>query len=175
MRHFTDLWVYRQKYSEMNDEYIHSELQKIHLLEFYLNICQVLDVWFNGKDSNEMTDFITDFVIQSGSYGTYKNASIAGAIKEKNEKGHKIRTVKAHRIINAIFLPYGSMCGKYPSLKKAPVLLPVYWVYRWIQCVFGTKSNAKKVMKGVGYLSPENIQNYDDALKYVGLTLDIKE
>ncbi|MDE6797545.1 MAG: hypothetical protein K2J36_05990, partial [Ruminococcus sp.] len=47
-------------------------------------------------------------------------------IKEKGKLGY---------FIYSAFLPLFIMKEKYPVLKKAPFLLPVLWVWRWISAL----------------------------------------
>ena len=66
--HVTDLWVYKNSYPDMDMEYIENELRKLQLLEFFNNIMQLVAVWFEDAAGNEITDFISDFIFQSGSW-----------------------------------------------------------------------------------------------------------
>ncbi|MBQ7817873.1 MAG: S24/S26 family peptidase [Oscillospiraceae bacterium] len=42
-----------------------------------------------------------------------------------------------------VFLPYSQMCMYYPCLWKMPILLPVFWVVRWVTALFYAEKRRK--------------------------------
>ena len=67
-RHVTDLWVYKRHFPNLDTAYIRRELDKLQLLAFYDNICRLVGVWFEGAPADQMTDFISEFIFESGSW-----------------------------------------------------------------------------------------------------------
>lgn len=174
LRHMTDLWVYRKSKPDLNEEYINNELKSLQLYEFYVNIINTLGVWFDGRKSDEKTDYITDFIFKSGIYGTGKAHILSEAVKmSKSVKSAK--NVKAKKFFRRMFLPYKDMCGKYPFLKRIPVLLPFMWIYRLFNAVLFKGDRIKSDRLSIKLMTEENIKKYQDALNFVGLDFNFKE
>lgn len=175
IKHFTDLWVYKKKYPNMDFEYIYRELEKLDLLEFFKNTEQVIAVWFEGKEPTEKTDFMTDYVFASGAYGTNDSRSAAELVMDKHTNDESLKTTSARRIFNMFFLPYKGMCIKYPILIKKPILMPIYWFVRWFEIIFVNKRTVSEIGNAVNNASTKNIQSFSDSLEYVGLKFNFKE
>lgn len=175
IKHFTDLWVYRQKHTDLEWDYIHNELEKLELDRFYRNIETVLGVWFEGREPDEMAEFITTYVMRSGAYGTHEAGVVAAGVKQMQIGGGNAKRTRGRVFAKRVFLPYDGMTMKYPVLKKWPILLPVFWVVRWFDALLHKRQNISRVNKELSYLTTENIQSFDEALKYVGLTFHFEE
>jgi len=76
-------------------------------------------------------DPLLNYIWRGGVYGTQENQLAVRKQQSRSVVGYAIRR---------IFLPYKSMVILYPVLKKAPILLPVCWVRRWIRVIFGGKT-----------------------------------
>lgn len=174
IRHFVDLWVYRKNKPALDEEYLKQELTKLSLYEFYVNIMDTLAVWFENKQSTEVTNFISNIIFNSGVYGTNEAFALALAIKTK-KKSNVVKNTKAYSIINALFPPHNSMCVQYPFLKRCPILLPFTWFYRIITALLFRRKNIKKQQQRISKMSEENINSYQSALNYVGLDFNFKE
>ena len=171
IRHITDLYIYLSAKPNLNKEYIEAELKKLNLLDFYNNTLHTLNVWLNGERSDEMSDFITEKIFESGSYGTYKAHIMSGAVKASKSG----RNVRIKRVIRLIAPPYGHMRDKYPVLKKAPFLLPAMWIVRLTEILFKKRDGIDRQRKELSYISEGNINKYKHDLNYVGLDFNFKE
>ncbi len=175
IRHILDIYVLINKHPNLDFAYIDGELKKLKLFDFFYNVLHTIDVWFNGKETDEMSDCITNYIFSSGSYGTAKNKNISAAVREaKGEKPERFTRLK--KWVALLFLPYEYMCEKYPILTKVPVLLPLMWVVRGIQVVFGSKRQLiARTNANIKVLTTDNIDAFQDSLHYVGLDFDFKE
>lgn len=171
IKHFTDLWVYRNAV-EIDDKTVKDKLKSLGLLKFHSNITDMLSVWFGDRPSDDMSDFITDVIFNSGSYGKASDASIARLTKNAQKKG-SLKKAKLYRVFWLLFPSYSWMSQKYTVLKKAPILLPFYWVARWIKALFGDRQNIRISVDQLKDGTDEKITEYERALKYVGLSFDL--
>ena len=171
IRHITDLYIYLSAKPDLNKEYIEAELKKLNLLDFYNNTLHTINVWLNGERSDEMSDFITKKIFESGSYGTYKAHIMSGAVKASKSGGN----VRIKRIVKLIFLPYKYMCDKYPVLIKAPFLLPVMWLVRIADVIFNKRDKIARQRKELDYITEDKIAEYKKELNFVGLDFNFKE
>lgn len=164
VKHVTDFYVIMKNTPSLDMEYIEREFEKLQLLEFWKNTKKLLDVWFNGAESTELTDFMTAKIFGSGAFGTKEGKIFSEAVRTSNTgKGMKLK-----RIFSLLFPSYTGMRIKYRFLKKVPVLLPVMWVVRWFQLLF-TPSKIKARKKELDTLSTESVSKYQNELDYVGL------
>ena len=167
IKHLTDIYLFLKAYTSLNMEYIYTSLEKMHLLEFYKNIKNVLDVWFYGAECDEVSKFITAKIFDDGVYGTLVNSLKADALKFS--KGTDEKGAKRKKRIYMVFLPYNRMCAVFPILRKAPILLPFLWIWRLIRTVLFRRNNVKKLNQEVNNYSQSEIDAYQLELNYVGL------
>lgn len=167
-RHVVDLFVCLRSYPELNEEYVRQQLDKLHLLTFYGHICRLLQVWFEDEPGDEVTEYITQFVFSSGSWGAAETNVLAFAFRDPQEKAN----VWKSRVtwLRAVAFPnVASLRGKYPVLRKAPWMLPAVWVVRpFVKLLWGRKDLEKR-RKQLNALNWENLEKRKKALKYVGL------
>ena len=135
---FIDLWVIKNKVG-FDEEKAQKMLQESGLLAFYERSIDLMSVWFEDKDHSVITQEMEDYVLQGGVYGTLEQQ----LAMSQNKKGGKFR-----HLISRIFLSYADMSIYYPSLKKCPILFPVYQVRRWFRILFcGGRKHAMNEIK----------------------------
>ena len=164
--HMCDLYVFLQA-KKTNEDYIRNELMALKLYDFYCNIKKTLDVWFENKDSDEITDYITTVIFNSGAYGLSENFIISCAVKG-TKKFDNIILSKMYRICVKVFPSYKGMVTKYKLLNKFPVFLPLFWLIRLIGIIRKRKDISKK-LNDICAINSQQIKEYQAALNYVGL------
>lgn len=173
LRHIIDIWVYLTRNPELDHDYIHNELKKLQLDEFYINITATLKNWFGDEPSTSVTDFITEFIFNNGVYGTKHTHILAMALRDKKDK-KSITGIRFKKLYHSVFVSYKGMCRLYPVLVKWPVLLPFYWVAHLFKRMF-LKNKLKSYGSDFALLKEETISEYENALKYVGLGFNFGE
>lgn len=168
IRHIVDLWVFRNYYNCLNEDYIISELKKLNLDNFYLNTLKTIDWWFNDGVGTIETQLITDTVFASNSYGNKEKSDCSYALR-KSKKHSSAFTTKLSNMIDLIFMPLSKMQIKYDILNKSPYLLPAFWVIRWIEALLFKKENIKRQSERTKKITEKNISNYQNELNIVGL------
>ena len=164
VKHVTDFYVIMDKNPGLDFKYIENELEKLQLLKFWENTKKLLDVWFNGVESDEKSEFMTRVIFGSGAYGTLEGKVNSEAIRT----GNTGKNAKGKKLFRIIFPTFAGMKQKYPVLKKVPVLLPVMWVVRWFVGIFNP-SKFKEQKNSLDMVSNESINQYQSDLDYVGL------
>lgn len=125
-----DSAVYRQAYPDMDRAYLRQELEKWGLWERILEIERLSDCWFvAGKEVPEELEGMAQYILSAGSYGTLANRS--RQLLEKMQEKYKNPLLRGvvYWIIRTC-RPLKEMQQSYPLLKKLPVLLPLFWLYR---------------------------------------------
>lgn len=170
IKYVTDFYLYLKKHENLDFGYINGELDKLGLSVFYKNVERMMRVWFDGAESDDVTEKLTDKIFSSGVYGDAANVTLAEGLKIS--KSHK--NVKGHKFFTMLFPSLSSMKMIYPVLKKAPALLPVMYVARWFSALF----NPKKIKKSVNNLKnydDESVQKYREELNFVGLDYNFND
>lgn len=164
-----DLWLYK-KNNDMNMDYVNEQLRKMNLTEFSNNLFRLVKVWFEGAEADDKMLEMTEFIVNSGEYGSLKNSNAANAVREKyNEKSEKMTKLKLW--LKMIFLNRKGMAKKYPILNKAPLLLPFFWIYRIFDIILFNRSKIKQQKNGVEDNFGDNVKRYDEHMKNVGLDI----
>lgn len=167
-RHVLDLWVYIRSYPELDMSYIEGELEKLRLLEFYRNIRQMISVWFDDGPVDEKTDFLTDFIFASGSWGEMESKAISLGLRNSRQSetawGSRLRY-----LWDRLFPPLSELQNRYAVLKKAPCLLPAVWLSRLLTKLKAGRSILVEQNRRLELMSQENLKTRRQLLNYVGL------
>ena len=166
--HVTDLWVFLRTNPHINENKVKQALEKLYLSAFYENIRKVIDAWFSDGEWDEKTEFITDFVFESGRWGTAEAHALSTAAKAVKEKRSGVSGRDVY-LLKLVFPDAQQMRWNYPVLQKAPWLLPIMWVVRLVEKLLFDRSKFSVRAKELKVLRQENIQTLQDALVYAGL------
>lgn len=174
LRHVVDIWLFAMKNSMLNMEYINRELDKLKLKKFHNNVLETIDVWFNSKEDSEISDYITERIIESGSYGIKERCDAANAARE-SAKSDSVASARKKKIIFLIFMPYSSMKKKYPILRELPMLLPIMWVVRWVDAIINKRSSITRQSERLNKINAQVVDSYNKELEMVGLNFNLKK
>ena len=166
-RYLLDLWVFLRTHPDLDDAYLERELSKLKLLEFYRNIRRLISVWFEGRETDDRMDFMTEFLFSGSSWGNWKNGQVAKAAKNRPTGGQN----KVALMLEKLFPPLSRMVFDYPILKKAAFLLPVCWLLRIVHVLLFDPANRKKGMYVLKNVSGDTISDYKIHMQYVGLDI----
>ena len=174
IKHLTDIYIYRKKYPQMDDEYIKYELEKLKLNEFYQNILVLLECLFESEEFDEKSAFIFKVILNSGAFGTSEAKSLSKAVKASKTAG-SAKGGKSRRLRQIFFPSVEAMRKRYPILNKLPVLLPFMWFSRGLETVFFKNQKLKENMATMKNITADKIDSYQQSLLYVGLDYNFKE
>ena len=174
IKHLTDLYVYKKTYPDMDEAYILAELKKLMLDEFYQNILRVLDCFLGEKEFDEKSAFIMNIIFNAGAFGNAQDQAVSLAVRESKSAGGA-KKARSKRTRQIFFPSLKYMKLRYHILDKAPILLPFMWVVRVFDVLLFRRGNIKRNTKNLKNLTPENIENFQQALLYVGLDYNFKE
>ena len=171
LRQLTDLWVYQRANPGLDKAYIRKEISVLKLEKFFDNTEDMLRNWFEDGPETEVTSFMSSFIWGSGSFGSQQNrAAWIGVVSEK-KAGSRLGG-KIYAVLRSLFPPAKALHFRYPVLKKAPWLLPVFWPVRWISVLLHRPQSLRNFRKDIQARTDENIDAYQQALSYVGLNYD---
>ena len=164
-RFVTDLWVYQRQCPQLDMAYIHGEMEKLGLMEFYGNMSRLVDAWFRDGQWDEKTQFLSKAIFAAGGRRQF---ALAQGARDQQATG-SVGRGKLHRFLELAFPPRRIVGFKYPVVNKYPWLLPVFWVVRAVSTVFTRWSKVKQGYKSLTGVSAADIKSYSQALEYVGL------
>ena len=175
IRQVADLFVFLRTYPELDGQYIETELAKLSLDVFYRNTRATLSTWFENGRNTDMTDFITEKLFASGSFGKDEDHVVASGVRAAATE--KPELVKWHKRIQIIFPSAKAMSKNYPVLKSCKLLLPFVWVHRWVKVLLFKRGNIQRNFDRINTLTAENIRERQAELNYIGLNFnfDAKE
>lgn len=163
-----DLWVWQQAYPNMNLEILYRKLEELQLRTFFENTQSMLKVWFDDQTPDEKSIFMTNYIFSSGCFGAKAQVDASHGLFVARQTG-SIGSGRFHQLMESIFPPHALMCYRYPVLKKAPWLLPVFWPVRWVSAVLFRRNNIRNYRKMLSNASSDHIQSFAESLEYVGL------
>ena len=155
----------------MNRHYIYKELEALELKSFHDNIVKTIDVWFDDAKSTELTDFITEQVLASDPQAR----TIAANAARQTARTDSVSSAKHKEILRLVFLPMEDMKKKFPILEKAPILLPIMWVVRWINALFNSKRTIEIEKNKLSQMDEQIVDDYNADLAKVGLKFNLKK
>ena len=166
--HVTDLWVFLRSFPDLDRGAVEEKLARLRLLDFWRNVEALLSAWFEDGPRTEKTDFMTDFLFGSGSFGTDTERVRSRAVRDTR---HTLPGIGGRLVYlwQTAFPPVEVLRGKYRVLQKHPRLLPLVWLVRPFYKVFFEARTLEKQKRNLRALRPENLTDRQDALRYVGL------
>lgn len=147
IRMVVDVWLYLEKFkSEMDLDILDERLKYCGLYDFNQVILKLNDYWFNSANASPATLQLADYVVTSGTFGTYEQLiSTEAAVNGGKIKSKSVGKLK--KILQTVFLPYRNMCTLYPNLRNMPILLPIYWLRRAFDRLLHKRENISKIYK----------------------------
>ena len=158
---FIDLWILDNL--DFADKAGRDELlSKGGLLEFSRVARKLSEVWLGGKEHDEQTLAVQEYVFKGGVYGSIDSYV---ALQQKKTGG------RAGFILSRIFMPYEKMKKYYPILEKHRWLTPAMQVRRWFRLVNPDAMNrAKKEMAANSSVDKTKAEELSVFLESIGLS-----
>ena len=146
IRFVLDHFMFMKHFDKMDMDYIKGELQKLELLDFCNRINDIANKWFD--ENGEAVEFSRDetIIFRSGIYGneeTLKQTKI-NALEDKYKSR---RFAKFMFFMGRVFPDIKTMGLWFPAVKKAPILYPIFWIYRFFRIFLFGRKGLKKEME----------------------------
>lgn len=160
IRSVLDTFVYLRKKTDMDMDYLRTELKKLSLWEFHLTLASLAEVWFGGKEMPADLVGVSEYVLNSGTYGK----TLHTVTNLSSGKGGRLGF-----FFRRAFPPYRYMAEKYPSLRRFPPALPFYWVFRILRAAFGGERYMAKEVTASGQTDAALREQIAAVMKRAGL------
>lgn len=166
-RHVVDLWVFLRHHPALDESYVREELAKLMLEQFYDNIRKLICAWFEDGELDERTEFTTDFIFNSGSWGNTETRMLSAAVKDA--KHDIVGGGRLTYLRKTLFPGVEALRDKYTILQRAPWLLPVVWIIRPFYKLLFERDGYRYHRNRLSLISRKNVRSRQDALKFMGL------
>lgn len=163
-----DFHIWRKAHPNMDENYILSQLQILQLADFYHNIMDLLDNWFNGAPATEASELITRSAFQGGIYAEYNQSAADNIMQRHSNETDSLFQKKLKWFLHTLFPSRQTLSYAYPILTKIPILLPVFWVIRWFKAIFQDRDKLKRGLI-VMNMDENNLAEYNTHMDKVGL------
>ena len=160
VRFIIDLYLLNRKLKEEDETYLFKELTKLGLKDFYDRFSELSLKWFDGEIEKGVYTDLTDFLFESGAFGSTKNVAVKGASNGKKSY-----------ILHRLFPSKKELTVNYPVLKKCALLLPIIWIIRLFKALFTKPEKMLKEKNDVKKVTDSEIEKR----KQLFLCLGIKE
>ena len=167
-RYVLDLWVYLRANPELRMDRVMASLRKLKLDRFYGNISRLMAVWFEGAQPDDLSEYLTEFIFSSGSWGNVEQRGAVQAVRNMQRAGSETGG-KLRYLVRVVFPNLGAMQKGYPILIKAPWLLPVMWLVRILRRLFCGRSSENRYKRILNAMNQETLDSRQQLLRYVGL------
>ena len=140
LRPLLDLYVYERKAGDLCDfAAAEKKLEELDLLYFTKQMRELLNKWFDTGELTEEDEQLTDYLIQSGVYGSELTNRVHRA-----RQSASVRSAKLRALLRNAFPPLRIMRPMYPRLLRCPVFLPLAWLLRLFRILFREDKKGKK-------------------------------
>ena len=165
-RQIIDLYVFRRAHPQMDENLIADFMKQLNVQTFYENILRLLEVWFADRESDDVTDFITDYIFRNGNFGTMENRVNSEVLAGSNGQ---VTNARGKAYIRALFPPVNLMKQSYHVLYKLPVLIPLFYLIRWFDILINRSGSILRKIRVINSVSDEKVIAHKNRLKYMGL------
>ena len=136
-------------------------LEKGGIYKFAIEMQEIANKCFAGEELDDFSERIFGYICNGGVYGNSENQIAV------NRRGNKGRLAY---LWMRLFPSFRTMAITYPVLKKLPILLPIFWVVRWVRALFKGKATSLATQLSVSNgLSNEKIREVADICTHLGL------
>ena len=135
IRTFLDISIYL-RHADIDLDGIYAKFDSVGQRQLCEDIIALSRVWFDGAEHTERTRSAAEYILKGGTYGTFEN-QVQHELQSKSKAGY---------VFSKLFPNLKTMRQRYPVLKKAPVLLPIFWLVRIVTKPFqNRRQNMEKI------------------------------
>lgn len=168
IRAVLDVWLYLQKFKNMDWNHINDILEKCDLTEFHQNLIKLTEYWFEDREADEKIKKLSIYIAKSGWNGIEEQFESAQVNEIAGiESSRTILKLKSYA--HAMFMTREFMEDRYKILKKYPFLLPYFWGKRALNAVFNRRETIKNVLHSQDNVNLEKAQEINSFRKSLGL------
>ncbi|MDR0890031.1 MAG: nucleotidyltransferase family protein [Oscillospiraceae bacterium] len=149
MRSVLDVYICREKW-KMDAAKREALLQKLGIASFEENVYNLALTWFAEGQADERLQEMGDYILHSGVFGTEPARVEDRLLMQKGSR-------KTY-LLRRLFPNPSVMRREYPILKKLPVFLPFFWIWRVIAAGLLRRKKISAELRAVEQAQEEALQ-----------------
>lgn len=165
IRSVLDVWICR-KFWQLDEIKLTGLLDFLKLTQFARTIERLAGVWFGDVPPDPVTEELGAYLFNSGVFGK-EELRVADRMLRQERQGSKLRYV-----CGRLFPPFATMRGYYPILKKLPVLLPLFWLWRIAEALIQRHKKIGRELAVFNETDHEAVRRRSEFYERCGLRLD---
>ena len=168
LRNLTDLYFLLREPS-LDLRQAERTMRKFRADAFFEMLRRTVEDWFHGKPFDDKSVLflrrLMDTTVEAADERTY----LYWAARRENGSGDSGAGGKRRFIFSTLFPPLEAMRRMYPALKRAPVLLPGFWIWRMIKGLFLRWGHVRRFAEVTFRGHDEKVDRYRKELAVFGL------
>lgn len=164
LRTLTDIYLYMTR-RELDRDYVEKTAREMGIEKFLACMERIAMAAFGGAELDEADTAVLRFMLESGIAGTDEKYEMAKLIRANGKQG----VSKSKYFMRLLFPTAEEMKKRDPILKKAPVLLPFYYVRRWFQLVFSRRERLTEGLEKFGAVDKSEAGKLRDIYETAGI------
>ena len=168
IRPIMDIWICKN-HMPLDQMKLSALLEELQLTDLAQTVEHLASVWFDEAESTELDDELGDYIVSGGAFGT-EERRVADRMLIGTESKNKFGYMWSR-----FFLPYTTMRNRYPILRKLPILLPLFWIWRLIYALLFRGGKLKEEVGAVSDMNQQLLQNRLDFYHRCGINIEKSE
>ena len=165
LRPLLDIYLYERAAGNLCDfAAVDKKLEELELLYFTKQMRLLLKKWFEDGNLSEQDEELTDYIMNSGIYGTRKTI-----YANEFRNSPSVRQKKRKLFWLHVFPPIRIMRPMYPRLLRCAVFLPVAWIARFFRILLKGRRKAKNRYLSIQNVDEEYVSQVSEIMKRLHL------
>lgn len=140
IRTFLDISIFLKHYGGQTDiQEVCRAFDAVGQRQLCEQMISLSNMWFGDSERSEALSETEKYILSGGTYGTFSN-QVENSVRTKGKAGY---------IRSKLFPDLKLMRQRYPVLRKAPVLLPVFWLVRICTKPFSNRRQNMEKLKNL--------------------------
>ena len=157
VRYICDAEVFLRAHGETLDrDYVDGQLARSGYLDFDRKVRALCGVWFRGEPADGVLQAFAQKILFSGVFGTPERKADNYVHQTVQQMpGRTAQAKKRRYLLTLLFPALAVMQEVYPVLRKAPFLLPLFWIIRPLQRLFTGRDRARDMLRRAGKVTQQ--------------------
>lgn len=162
VRQVMDVYICR-KYWKFDEKRLEKMLSDLGLSDFAATLERLANCWFGGGEEDALTKELGEYIMGSGTFGNEEQFVVDSMLKQKNGKN------RFAYMLSRAFPPFKTMCFYYPVLKKCPIFLPLFWIWRILNAVFFGRAKLSAEIETIEKTDADQLRRRSEFYRRCGL------
>lgn len=165
IRAVMDVWACRRGWP-MDSRRLEGLLERLKLRRFAGAVEALAEAWFGDGESGPLEEELGSYLLGSGAFGTDAQRVTDRMLRQEGDGG------RVRYLFRRLFPPFSLMSFYFPVLKRVPVLLPFFWLWRMARALLFRRRKLGEELSAFGDAGPEAVRSRAGFYRRCGLDVD---